>query len=72
MFAIRDMLKDLDLGLALYEPDPIATANVPLTSLTRVLFARVSSQTPDLDISAIVNAYSTERPMEPQKQEVAP
>jgi 3-hydroxyisobutyrate dehydrogenase-like beta-hydroxyacid dehydrogenase len=51
MFAMRDMLKDLDLGLPLYQP-------APLTSLTRELFARVAAKTPDLDISAIVNAYS--------------
>jgi 3-hydroxyisobutyrate dehydrogenase len=50
MFAMRDMLKDLDLGLPLYQA-------APLTSLTRELFARVAAQAPDLDISAIVNAY---------------
>jgi 3-hydroxyisobutyrate dehydrogenase-like beta-hydroxyacid dehydrogenase len=53
MFAMRDMLKDLDLGLSLYQG-----ATVPLTSLTRALFARPAAQTPDLDLSAIVNAYS--------------
>jgi 3-hydroxyisobutyrate dehydrogenase-like beta-hydroxyacid dehydrogenase len=51
MFAMRDLLKDLDLGLSLYRL-------APLTSLTRELFAEVAAQAPDPDISAIVNAYS--------------
>jgi 3-hydroxyisobutyrate dehydrogenase len=72
MFAIRDMLKDLDLGLALYQPARGSGTSVPLTSLTRELFARVAAQTPNLDLSAIVNAYSTDLPLERQKQEVAP
>jgi 3-hydroxyisobutyrate dehydrogenase-like beta-hydroxyacid dehydrogenase len=54
MFAVRDLLKDLDLGLAVYEPP------VPLTYLARQLFASVAAQTPGADISAIVNAYSKE------------
>jgi 3-hydroxyisobutyrate dehydrogenase len=54
MFAVRDLLKDLDLGLALYQP------SVPLTSVARQLFAAVAAQTPDLDISAIVNEYAKE------------
>jgi len=54
LFAVRDMLKDLDLGLSLYEPP------VPLTFLARGLFAAIAAKTPDLDISAIVNAYSKE------------
>jgi 3-hydroxyisobutyrate dehydrogenase-like beta-hydroxyacid dehydrogenase len=57
MFAVRDMLKDLDLGLAFYQPAREPGSTVPITSLTRELFARVASETPDLDISAIVNAY---------------
>jgi 3-hydroxyisobutyrate dehydrogenase len=54
MFAARDLLKDLDLGLAMYQPP------VPLTLLARQLFAAVAAQTPDLDISAIVNEYAKE------------
>ena len=54
MFAVRDLLKDLDLGLALYQPP------VPLTFLARQLFAGVAARTPDLDISAIVNEYAKE------------
>jgi 3-hydroxyisobutyrate dehydrogenase len=59
MFAMRDMLKDLDLGLSLYQPVRGSGSTVPLTSLVRELFARVASQAPDLDLSAIVKAYST-------------
>jgi len=70
MFAIRDMLKDLDLGLALYQPVRGSVSAVPLTSLTRELFDSVASQAPDLDLSAIVNAYSTDLPPERQKKEV--
>jgi 3-hydroxyisobutyrate dehydrogenase-like beta-hydroxyacid dehydrogenase len=70
MFAIRDMLKDLDLGLALYQPVRGSVSAVPLTSLTRELFDGVASQAPDLDLSAIVNAYSTDLPPERQKKEV--
>ena len=54
MFAVRDLLKDLDLGLAMYEPP------VPLTFLARQLFAAIAAQTPDADISAIVNGYTKE------------
>jgi 3-hydroxyisobutyrate dehydrogenase-like beta-hydroxyacid dehydrogenase len=59
MFAVRDMLKDLDLGLSLYQPARGLGSPVPLTSLVRGLFARVASQAPDMDLSAIVKAYST-------------
>jgi len=68
MFAIRDMLKDLDLGLALYQPVRGSPSAVPLTSLTRELFDSVASQAPDQDLSAIVNAYSTELPADRQKE----
>jgi 3-hydroxyisobutyrate dehydrogenase-like beta-hydroxyacid dehydrogenase len=51
MFAVRDLLKDLDLGLAVYE------SPVPLTFLTRQLFADIAAESPGADISAIVNAY---------------
>ena len=68
MFAVRDILKDLDLGLALYQRAPGLGSRVPLTAMTRELFAGVASRVPDLDISAIVTAYSTDlllrRPVE--------
>ena len=54
MFAVRDLLKDLDLGLALYQTP------VPLTLLARQLFAAVAAQAPDHDISSIVSEYTKE------------
>jgi 3-hydroxyisobutyrate dehydrogenase-like beta-hydroxyacid dehydrogenase len=61
MFAVRDILKDLDLSLALYKG-----SSVPLTSSTREVFARVASQSPDQDISAIADAYSMD--LSPEQQ----
>lgn len=59
MFAMRDLTKDLDLSLATYGPDSQGSARgLPLTSLARQLFAEVAAEHPDLDISAIVSAYS--------------
>ena len=69
MFAVRDLLKDLDLGLALYQRAPGARSKVPLTGVTRELFAAVSSRMPDQDISAIATAYSTDRlPRQPVEE----
>jgi 3-hydroxyisobutyrate dehydrogenase-like beta-hydroxyacid dehydrogenase len=68
MFAVRDLVKDLDLGLELYGRSQVA---VPLTHQTRELFAEVLPGSSDLDISAIVR-----RPAGParrqQPQEVHP
>ena len=55
MFAVHDLLKDLDLALDIYEH---TNAAVPLARETRALFAETASGSNDLDISAIVNAYS--------------
>jgi 3-hydroxyisobutyrate dehydrogenase-like beta-hydroxyacid dehydrogenase len=49
-------VKDLGLALDVYQR---ANAAVPLTRETRALFAETASESNDLDISAIVNAYST-------------
>ncbi|HEX9096670.1 MAG TPA: NAD(P)-dependent oxidoreductase [Candidatus Dormibacteraeota bacterium] len=68
MFAMRDLLKDLDLALAFYKS--AAPSAVPLTSLTRQLVAGVASEAPALDISAIVKAYASDRTPVGQKQEV--
>jgi 3-hydroxyisobutyrate dehydrogenase len=56
MFAVHDLVKDLGLALEMYER---ANAAVPLTRETRALFAETASESGDLDISAIVNAYSS-------------
>lgn len=55
MFAVRDLVKDLGLALHVYEH---AKAAVPLSRETRELFAETASRSSDLDISAIVTAYS--------------
>lgn len=70
-FAVRDILKDLDLGLSLYQRVPGVRSRVPLTALTRELFASVAAELPDLDISAIVKAYSTDLLPRPQDKELA-
>lgn len=69
MFAMRDLLKDLDLALAFYRS--AAPSAVPLTSLTREMVAGVVSTAPDLDISAIVNAYASDPAGAQQHKEVA-
>jgi len=69
MFAMRDLLKDLDLALAFYRS--AAPSAVPLTSLTRKLVAGVATTAPDLDISAIVKAYASDTAGAQQQKEVA-
>jgi len=71
MFAVRDILKDLDLGLALYQRAPGVRSRVPLTAMTRELFAGVASRVPDQDISAITTAYSTDLLPRRQVEELA-
>jgi len=50
MFAVRDLVKDLDLALDLYRRSQVP---VPLLNKTRELFAEVLPLASDLDISAI-------------------
>jgi 3-hydroxyisobutyrate dehydrogenase len=69
MFAVRDLLKDLDLALALYRS--ATPSAVPLTTLTREMVAGVATTAPDLDISAIVKAYSPDPTTTRLKKEVA-
>lgn len=58
MFAVRDLIKDLELALDMYR---LGEASVPLTLETRELFADTTPQSNDLDISAIVKRYTTKR-----------
>jgi 3-hydroxyisobutyrate dehydrogenase-like beta-hydroxyacid dehydrogenase len=58
LFAIRDLIKDLDLALEMYRR---ANADVPLTLETRSLFEDITPQSDNLDISAIVKRYTTEQ-----------
>ena len=53
MFAVHDLVKDLELALDLYRR---ASAATPLTRETRDLFVETAAQSSDLDISAIVKA----------------
>jgi 3-hydroxyisobutyrate dehydrogenase len=54
MFAVRDLLKDLDLAVDQFSH---AQVQVPLTLEARELFGDVMAQSPDFDISAIVRRY---------------
>jgi len=58
MFAIRDLVKDLDLAQDVYRR---ASAEVPLTLETRALFGDITPESDNLDISAIVKRYETPR-----------
>ncbi len=68
MFAVRDLVKDLDLGLELYGRSKVP---VPLTHKTRELFAEVLPVSSDLDISAIVGRPGGPARLQ-QPQEVHP
>jgi 3-hydroxyisobutyrate dehydrogenase len=54
LFAVRDLLKDLELALDVYRR---ADTAAPLTLETRALFADIAPGSNDLDISAIVKRY---------------
>jgi len=51
MFAVRDLVKDLNLGERIYDE---RGARTPLTRLTRELYTETMPGSADLDISAIV------------------
>jgi 3-hydroxyisobutyrate dehydrogenase-like beta-hydroxyacid dehydrogenase len=50
MFAVRDLVKDLDLGLGVYAEHQTPT---PLTRQARELYAKAMRESADLDISAV-------------------
>jgi 3-hydroxyisobutyrate dehydrogenase/2-hydroxy-3-oxopropionate reductase len=54
MFALRDLRKDLDLALALFEA---SAARTPLTRSSSELVSAAAAVTPDLDISAVTRPY---------------
>jgi len=56
MFAARDLLKDIDLALGVYEH---AGAEVPLLELNRTLYAEILEEHGDDDMSAINARYRT-------------
>jgi 3-hydroxyisobutyrate dehydrogenase-like beta-hydroxyacid dehydrogenase len=54
MFAMRDLLKDLDFAKALFDGSGRKT---PLTALARSQVADVAWESPDLDVSAVIKPY---------------
>jgi 3-hydroxyisobutyrate dehydrogenase-like beta-hydroxyacid dehydrogenase len=56
MFALRDLHKDLELALSLFQS---AGAQVPLTSLLRGWVEEVAGAQPNLDVSAVVRRYAS-------------
>jgi 3-hydroxyisobutyrate dehydrogenase-like beta-hydroxyacid dehydrogenase len=54
MFAMRDLRKDLDLALALFDKSAAAT---PLTRSSSELVRAAAAATPDFDISAVAQPY---------------
>ncbi|MGP8161834.1 MAG: NAD(P)-dependent oxidoreductase [Candidatus Dormibacteria bacterium] len=54
LFAVRDLMKDLDLALALFHASGSST---PLVAVTRELINEVASAAADLDISAVTGRY---------------
>lgn len=54
LFALRDLVKDLDLALTVFHA---AGASTPVTALTRELIHEVQQEAGDLDISAVLTRY---------------
>jgi 3-hydroxyisobutyrate dehydrogenase-like beta-hydroxyacid dehydrogenase len=63
LFALRDLLKDLDLAVELFHR---SSAPVPLTALTRELVAEATRGAAGLDITAIIRRYRSVAPPEPR------
>jgi 3-hydroxyisobutyrate dehydrogenase-like beta-hydroxyacid dehydrogenase len=59
LFALRDLDKDVDLAMTLYD---VSAAQTPLTRLSRVQVDAAAAATPDLDISAVAQLYRHDRP----------
>jgi 3-hydroxyisobutyrate dehydrogenase-like beta-hydroxyacid dehydrogenase len=58
-FALKSIVKDLDLSLDLYHG---VGAAMPVTSLVRELYAEAATHSGQLDVSAIVRRYETVSP----------
>ena len=54
LFALRDLRKDLDLAIRLFEPSEIRT---PMTAQARALVSAAASRDGDLDITAVERRY---------------
>jgi 3-hydroxyisobutyrate dehydrogenase-like beta-hydroxyacid dehydrogenase len=59
LFALRDLRKDLDLAIGLFEPSEIRT---PMTAQARALVAAAASRDGDLDITAVERPYRQAEP----------
>ena len=54
LFALRDLRKDLDLALAMFDRTSVET---PLTAISRELVAAAAADGDDLDITAVIRPY---------------
>jgi 3-hydroxyisobutyrate dehydrogenase len=54
LFAIRDLLKDLDLAQELFDQ---VGAEAPVTSRARAIVEEVAARVPELDITAVITLY---------------
>jgi 3-hydroxyisobutyrate dehydrogenase-like beta-hydroxyacid dehydrogenase len=69
LFALRDLRKDLDLAIALFEPPEIRT---PMTAQARQLVTAAASKYGDLDITAVERPYRDVAPSPDVKARSAP
>jgi 3-hydroxyisobutyrate dehydrogenase-like beta-hydroxyacid dehydrogenase len=54
MFALRDLLKDLNLALELVDE---VGGEAPMTAMSRALVADAAWESPDLDVTAVIRPY---------------
>ena len=54
MFALRDLLKDLDFALELVDE---VGGEAPMTAMSRALVADAAWESPDLDVTAVIRPY---------------
>jgi 3-hydroxyisobutyrate dehydrogenase-like beta-hydroxyacid dehydrogenase len=54
LFAVRDLLKDLDLARELFGQ---SGAQTPLTARARTIVEEAATEGPDLDITAVITRY---------------
>jgi 3-hydroxyisobutyrate dehydrogenase/2-hydroxy-3-oxopropionate reductase len=69
LFALRDLRKDLDLAIALFEPAEIRT---PMTAQARQLVAAAAGKYGELDITAVERPYRDGAPSPNGKARSAP
>jgi 3-hydroxyisobutyrate dehydrogenase-like beta-hydroxyacid dehydrogenase len=54
LFAVRDLLKDLDLARELFDKSGV---EAPVTAVARTIVEEAAAQGPDLDITAVITRY---------------